>query len=93
MRWLVCCVGLSALSGPALALDEPVVWRDQDTGCGYLMTPSGGISLRYRRNGTPDCPDAADSGVIDETARGFARGLDALQREVDRLRERYDQRR
>ena len=93
MRWLVRLLGLVALSGSALALDEPVVWRDQDTGCAYLLTPSGGISLRYRRNGTPDCPGATDSGVIDETARGIARGLDALQREVDRLRERYDQRR
>ncbi len=93
MRWLVCFVGLLALSGTATALDEPVVWRDQDTGCAYLLTPSGGIAPRLRRNGTPDCPDADRSGVIDETARGIARGLDALQREVDRLRERYDQRR
>jgi hypothetical protein len=82
-----------ALTGTASALEEPVVWRDTDTGCAYLLTPSGGIALRYKRDGTADCPDAGNPGVIDETARGIARGLDTLQREVERLREGYNQRR
>jgi len=86
-----------ALSGlltlPALALDQPVVWRDEDTGCAYLLTPQGGIAPRHRRDGILDCPDvAADAGIVDNTARGIARGLDALQREVERLRERYNER-
>jgi hypothetical protein len=44
-------------------------------------------------DGLPDCPDASASGVIDDTARGLARGLDALRREVERLGEGYNQRR
>jgi hypothetical protein len=42
---------------PALALDEPVVWRDPATGCGYFLTPQGGMAIRYRADGTIDCPD------------------------------------
>ena len=90
---LLTCLVVSATE--VLALDEPVVWRDTDTGCAYLLTPQGGIAPRYRRDGTVDCPDAAqaNSGVIDDTARGIARALDTLQRELDRLRERYNERR
>ncbi len=92
-RGWICLLGLLFPAQSALALDEPFVWRDTETGCAYLLTQQGGIALRYRRNGTPDCPDAGASGVIDETARGIARGLDTLQREVERLREGYDRRR
>jgi hypothetical protein len=38
----------------------------------------------------PDCPDAsASSRFVDDAARGISRGLDTLQREVERLRERF----
>lgn len=81
---------LSLWCGRALALDEPVIWRDPDTGCAYLLAPQG-IAPRYRRDGTPDCPDTrTGSRIVDETARGLAQGLDALQREVERLRDRYN---
>ncbi|MBJ6125088.1 hypothetical protein [Microvirga splendida] len=81
------------LAQPAAALDRPVVWRDEDTGCAYLLTPQGGIAPRYRRDGTLDCPDVvAGTGVVENMGRDIARGLDALQREVDRLRERYNDR-
>ena len=41
------------LTTPALALDEPVPWRDPDSGCAYWLTPQGGIAPRYRQDGTP----------------------------------------
>jgi hypothetical protein len=73
-----------------MALTEPTPWRDPDTGCAYLLTQQGGIALRYRRDGLPDCPEAnASSRLVDETARGFSEGLGALQREIERLRERF----
>jgi hypothetical protein len=82
---------LTLLAAPALALDRPVVWRDEDTGCAYLLTPQGGIAPRHRRDGALDCPDVpAHAGIVDNTAREIGRGLDLLQREVDRLRERYN---
>ena len=91
-RW--CTAALLALPvQPAAALDRPVVWRDEDTGCAYLLTPQGGITPRHRRDGTLDCPDvAASTGVVENMGRDIARGLDALQREVERLRERYNNR-
>lgn len=89
-KWCgMCLVVLSAC--PAAALDQPVVWRDEDTGCAYLLTPQGGIAPRHRRDGTLDCPDvAARTGVVENMGRDVARGLEALQREVERLRERYN---
>ncbi|WP_246812215.1 hypothetical protein [Microvirga sp.] len=91
-RW--CAAALPVLlAHPAMALDRPVVWRDEDTGCAYLLTPQGGITPRHRRDGTLDCPDvAAGTGVVENMGRDIARGLDALQREVERLRERYNNR-
>ena len=81
------------LAVPALALDRPVVWRDEETGCAYLLTPQGGIAPRHRRDGALDCPDVpANAGIVDNTAREVGRGLDLLQREVERLRERYNSR-
>jgi hypothetical protein len=78
---------------PAEALEQPVVWRDEDTGCAYLLTPQGGISPRHRRDGTLDCPDVpANTGAVEGMGRDIARGLDALQREMERLRERYNNR-
>ena len=90
LRW--CALPILILSVcPAAALDQPVVWRDEDTGCAYLLTPQGGISPRHRRDGTLDCPDvAAGTGVVENMGRDVARGLDALQREIERLRDRYN---
>jgi hypothetical protein len=83
--WL--CIGLL----PAMGLEEPRIWRDPDTGCAYFLTPQGGVAPRYLRDGSPDCPDAqAGSRLLDDTARGIARGLETLQREVERLRERFN---
>jgi len=90
VRW--CGLALAVLSAcPAAALEQPVVWRDEDTGCAYLLTPQGGIAPRHRRDGTLDCPDVvANAGIVEGMGKDIARGLDALQREVERLRERYN---
>ncbi len=76
------------LAAPALALDEPVTWRDPDSGCAYLLTRAGGIAPKYRRNGSPDCPDAARSLLSDQTVDQMGQGLEAMKREVERLGER-----
>jgi hypothetical protein len=89
-RFAVASACLWAFCAPALSLEPPVVWREPETGCAYLLTPQGGVSPRLRRDGLPDCPDAsASSRLVDDAARGISRGLDTLQREVERLRERF----
>ncbi len=45
---------------PALA-QEPTLWRDPAQGCTYLVTPQGGVTLRYRRDGSPDCQDVGSA--------------------------------
>ena len=90
LRAIVCAGWFLVAPIPGHAVEEPVVWRDPDTGCAYLLGPQGGIAPRYLRDGSPDCPDArAGSRFIDETARGLSQGLDALKREVERLRQRF----
>jgi hypothetical protein len=89
-RTALACLVLALGGASARALEEPVVWRDPGTGCAYLLGPQGGIAPRFNRDGSPDCPDArAGSRVVDDTVRGIAQGLGALQREVERLRDRY----
>ena len=82
---------------PVLALDQPVVWRDPDTGCGYLLTPQGGVGIRYRADGTIDCPKVTQAsgsarGALDDMTKELGRGFDALRRELDRLRQRPEER-
>ena len=83
-------VGVLSLT-PAVALDEPALWRDSNTGCGYYLTPQGGITIRYRADGTIDCRDVpaaspTGSGKLDDMAKELGRGLDTLRREMERLR-------
>ena len=97
MRSLLAATAFFASLAPALALDQPVVWRDPDSGCAYWLTPQGGIAPRFRRDGLPDCPGAHTSSsgrplISEEALRGltreFGRGLDALRRELEGLRDR-----
>jgi hypothetical protein len=78
---------------PALALDEPVAWKDPESGCKYWLTPQGGIAPRYRANRQPDCPAVESGDAVSQTGRDITRelgrGLDALKREVDRLGDRF----
>ena len=97
MTKLVLAALASAWLAPALALDQPVIWRDPDTGCGYFLTPQGGMSIRYRADGSIDCPNASREaspgrGVLEDMSRELGRGLDALRRELDRLRQRPEER-
>jgi len=89
----ICLACLAMSHGPSMGLDEPLIWRDPETGCAYFLTPQGGVAPRYRRDGLPDCPGAGEarSAILDDAARGIARGLDTLQREMERLRERYNE--
>jgi hypothetical protein len=68
---------------PALALEEPQLWRDPDTGCAYWLHGSG-IAPRYRRDGLVDCPETRPPGstapiLSDPANRSLGRALDALR--------------
>ncbi len=100
--WMLLVAVLTAM--PALALDEPVAWRDPDTQCAYWLLPGGAMTPRLRRNGTPDCPGAriqidGPVAVIDErevkdaTVRDLTRAVEQLQREMQALRQELGRRR
>lgn len=79
MRYLT-GMGFGLVAGllPALAQQEPAVWRDPVHGCAYLLPPQGGIGPRYRPDGLPDCVDApADPAVTGAVAPAGAAGPQA----------------
>ena len=41
---------------PTMAQEAPSMWRDPDGGCVYFKLGDT-LSLRYQRDGLPDCPD------------------------------------
>ena len=92
LRIYLITAGLLAVI-PALALEEPVAWRDPESGCKYWLTPQGGIAPCFRANGQPNCPEVESGTTLDQTGRDITRelgrGLDALKREVDRLGDRF----
>jgi hypothetical protein len=63
-------IGLALFGLPALASDaplpghdhvtqlpyKPVFWVDAGTGCQYIITRTGGITLRRTAHGLPMCP-------------------------------------
>ncbi|HEX2553367.1 MAG TPA: hypothetical protein VHL98_06680 [Microvirga sp.] len=66
------------------SVPEPAIWRDPIHGCAYLLPPQGGISLRYRPDGRPDCtgleidPTATGSVAPEEAAEASARDAGCL---------------
>ena len=99
-----CLVAVVFAATPALALDEPLAWRDPDTQCAYWLLPNGGMTPRLRRNGTPDCPGARitidgpvavidETEVRDATVRDLTQAVERLQREVQALRQEMSRRR
>jgi hypothetical protein len=85
IRAILATAGIVVGVTPVLAVGQPVIWRDPNTGCGYYLTPQGGMTIRYRADGTIDCRDvpaagAAAGGRLDDMGKELGRGLDTLLR-------------
>lgn len=79
----------------AVAQDaSPSAWRDPDTRCVYLKVGDT-LSLRYRRDGTPDCasvPGATSGATITRNdLQDLTRSVDALRRDVGGVRRTLDE--
>jgi hypothetical protein len=101
MRMMIAALSLVATLAPAVALDEPAVWRDETTGCAYFLLP-GAITPRLTRDGLPDCPAAtpqssgtvvaakmpppAEGTVRDGTVRELIRTVERLSDELANLK-------
>ncbi|HEY8380917.1 MAG TPA: hypothetical protein VIL09_02080 [Microvirga sp.] len=82
--------GLFVLATPAFAQQpEPSTWRDPDTRCVYLKVGDT-LSLRYRRDGTPDCAsvqrDVSEEAISRNDFRELARSIEALRRDIGDVR-------
>ena len=86
--------GLFVLATSATAQETPpATWRDPDTRCVYLKIGDA-LSLRYRRDGTPDCAsvqqDSTDASItrsdLRETAQQIVRSIEELRRDIGAVR-------
>jgi hypothetical protein len=103
MRIVILVASLLGLS-PALAQDAPSVWRDPDGGCTYFKLGDT-LSLRYQRDGFPDCPDARQETrrppmpAVDQTGsvtrddvREVTRAIEGLSRRLDEVKREFERR-
>jgi len=86
--------GLFVLAASATAQEAPpTTWRDPDTRCVYLKVGDT-LSLRYRRDGTPDCAsvqqDSTDASItrgdLRELTQQITRSLEDLRRDIGAVR-------
>ena len=86
--------GIFALATPATAQETPLsTWRDPDTQCVYLKVGDS-LSLRYRRDGTPDCAsvqqDSTDASItrsdLREATQQIVRSIEDLRRDIGAVR-------
>ncbi len=90
-------------TAPVMAQDAPALWRDPDGGCTYFKFGDT-LSLRYQRDGLPDCPDArreanpspipsnGQAAVTRDDVRDVTRAIEGLTRKLDDLRREYERR-
>jgi hypothetical protein len=89
---------------PATAQDAPTVWRDPDGGCLYFKLGDT-LSLRYQRDGLPDCPDIRrqigsssmastdpETAVTRDDVREVTRAIEGLNRRMDDVKREFERR-
>ena len=86
--------GLVVVATSATAQEAPpTTWRDPDTRCVYLKVGDT-LSLRYRRDGTPDCAsvqqDSTDASItrsdLRDLTQQITRSIDDLRRDIGAVR-------
>src|ERR687889_1033425 len=89
---------------PAMAQEAPSVWRDPDAGCMYFKLGDT-LSLRYQRDGLPDCPDVRretgpssmtppdpETTVTRDDVREVTRAIEGLNRRMDDVKREFERR-
>jgi hypothetical protein len=93
---LIACLLSTA---PVLAQDAPALWRDPEGGCTYFKLGDT-LSLRYQRDGLPECPDAkreaspsnGQGAVTRDDVRDVTRAIEGLNRRMDDVRRELERR-
>ena len=89
---------------PAMAQNAPTIWRDPDGGCLYFKLGDT-LSLRYQRDGLPDCPDVSrqtgsssvtsadpETTVTRDDVREVTRAIQGLNRRMDDVKREFERR-
>ena len=89
---------------PAMAQYVPALWRDRDGGCTYFKLGTS-LSLRYQRDGLPDCPDVRrevrpssmppsdqEAAVTRDDVREVTRAIEGLSRRLDDVKREFERR-
>ena len=88
-----CFGAVFLIAAPALAQDNPSTWRDPETRCIYLKVGDT-LSLRYRRDGSPDCasvPQVTTGNTITrDDLQDLTRAIDGLRRDIGGVRRELD---
>ena len=100
MVLIVCVLG----TAPAIAQEARSLWRDPDGGCLYFK-PGDTLSLRYQRDGLPDCPDVRretgpsfmsptdqERAVTRDDVREVTRAIEGLSRRLDDVKREFERR-
>jgi hypothetical protein len=102
MRTVILVASLLS-TAPAIAQDAPALWRDPEGGCTYFKLRDT-LSLRYQRDGLPDCPDARreagppglppdqTGAVTRDDVRDVTRAIEGLNRRMDDVRREFERR-
>jgi hypothetical protein len=103
MRTAILFVSLLGIA-PAIAQEAPTVWRDPDGGCMYFKLGDT-LSLRYQRDGLPDCPDVRretspssitptdqEKVVTRDDVREVTRAIEGLNRRMDDVKREFERR-
>jgi hypothetical protein len=97
VAWILCIAS-------AMAQEAPSVWRDPDGGCIYLKLGDT-LSLRYQRDGLPDCPNVRretspssmtpadqERTVTRDDVREVTRAIEGLSRRLDDVKREFERR-
>jgi hypothetical protein len=103
MRTLLLTVSF-VVAAPAAAQDVPSLWRDPDGGCAYFRIGNT-LSLRYQRDGSPDCLDAGretnsppvssvdqERAVTRDDVRDVTRAIESLTQRPDDVKREFERR-
>jgi hypothetical protein len=87
---LIIVTSLALAAAPTLAQEtEPPTWRDPDTQCIYLKNGDA-LSLRYRRDGSPDRAsvrqDTAEATIARNDVQDLTPSIEALRRDIGGMR-------
>ena len=103
MRSTILLASLLSIT-PAIAQEAPSIWRDPESGCTYLKIGET-LSLRYQRDGLPDCPDVRretrpslmtssdqETTVTRDDVREVTRAVERLSRQLEDVKKEFERR-